>query len=172
MIREKIIRTKVYYAIESDGTVISPTSITKQDNNNFDGWINYANNDTKAGKLVLTGRNGHPNLTFRTTGKNDLWFHDPHEFIVPPKYSVSTLNAPTLNETQPIIRRLSDAASYELWHQRMGHCGQTALLHLHKHTKGVPTLRGNAFYKCPSCMTRKLCIKQPIGQKGRKNTKQ
>ena len=67
-----VIQTKVYYATESDGTVLSPTAITKQNNDNFDGWINYTNNDTKAGKLVFTGRNGHPNLTFRTTGNNDL----------------------------------------------------------------------------------------------------
>ena len=67
-----VIRTKVHYATESDGTVLSPTAITKQNNDNFDGWINCANNDTKAGKLVLIGRNGHPNLTFRTTGNNYL----------------------------------------------------------------------------------------------------
>ena len=34
-----IIRTKVYYAKESDGTVLSPTAITKQNNDRFDGWI-------------------------------------------------------------------------------------------------------------------------------------
>ena len=38
----------------------------------FNGWINYVDNDTKSGKLVLTGRKGQPNLTFRTTGTNDL----------------------------------------------------------------------------------------------------
>ena len=54
----------------------------------------------------------------------------------------------------------------------MGHCGQTTLLNLHKHATGVYNIRGNAFYKCPSCMTKKLCIKQPIGQKCRENTKQ
>ena len=70
------------------------------------------------------------------------------------------------------IKKLSYATSYELWHQRMGHCGQHPLKNLHKHAIGVPKLRGNAFYKCPSCMTRKICIKQPVGQARRKNTKQ
>ena len=54
----------------------------------------------------------------------------------------------------------------------MGHCGQHALSNLHKHANGFPQLRGNAFYKFPSCMTRKLFIKQPVGNNKRKNTKQ
>ena len=41
-----------------------------------------------------------------------------------------------------------------------------------KHVDEVPQLRSNAFYKCPSCMTRKLGIKQPVGNNRRKNTKQ
>ena len=168
-----IVRTKVYYAVESDGTVLSPTAITKQNKNKFNGWINYADNDTKSGKLVLTGRKGQPNLTFRTTGTNDLWFHDPNEFILPNNV-VNNLNSTSsaLDKNRLTINRLSDAASYELWHQRLGHCGQTVLQCIHKYVKGVPKLRGNAFYKCPSCMTRKLCIKQTIGQTIRKNTKQ
>ena len=43
---------------------------------------------------------------------------------------------------------------------------------LHQHAEGAPKLRDNAFYRCPSCMTRKLCIKQPVGKQKRKNTKQ
>ena len=54
----------------------------------------------------------------------------------------------------------------------MGHCGQHVLYNLHKHVDEVPQLRSNAFYKCPSCMTRKLGIKQPVGNNRRKHTKQ
>jgi hypothetical protein len=32
------------------------------------------------------------------------------------------------------------------------------------HAIGVPQLRGNAFYRCPSCMSGKLCTKRPIGK--------
>ena len=110
-----IVRTKVYYAVESDGTVLSPIAITKQNKNKFNGWINYADNDTKSGKLVLTGRKGQPNLTFRTTGTNDLWFHDPNEFILPNNV-VNNLNSTSsaLDKNRLTINRLSDAASYEL----------------------------------------------------------
>ena len=31
----------------------------------------------------------------------------------------------------------------------------------HKDVDGVPKLRGNAFYRCPSCMSGKLCTKLP-----------
>ena len=30
------------------------------------------------------------------------------------------------------------------------------MTNLHKHSTGVPTLRGNPFYKCPSCLISKL----------------
>lgn len=61
-----IIWTKVYYVVESNGTVLLPTVFTKQNTDKFDEWINYANNDTKAGKLVLIGRISDPNFTFLT----------------------------------------------------------------------------------------------------------
>ena len=32
---------------------------------------------------------------------------------------------------------------------------------MHKHADGIPPLRGNTFYKCPSCMSGKLCTKNP-----------
>ena len=31
----------------------------------------------------------------------------------------------------------------------------------HKVSDGVPKLKGNAFFRCPSCMTMKLCTKRP-----------
>ena len=60
-----------------------------------------------------------------------------------------------------MINRLSDAAKWELWHQRMVHVGTQTMEQTHKHTDGVPMLRGNAFYCCPSCMPGKLCTKLP-----------
>ena len=168
-----VIRTKVYYSTDSDGTVLSPTAITKQNKDRFDGWIQYTNNDSKAGKVVLTGRSGYSNLTFHTFGTNDLWYHDPNEVIITKSTNNSTVQHDSITTTPFLhINRLSDAASYELWHQRMGHFGQRCLQTLHQHTIGVPKLRDNAFYRCPSCMTRKLCIKKPISKAKRKNTKQ
>ena len=108
-------------------------------------------------------------------------FHDFNE-LVPNNPVVNSLSQQNNNKSPHTIdnnnnvprqiHQLSNAASYELWHQRMGHCGQHALSNLHKHTDEFPQLRGNAFYKFPSCMTRKLFIKQPVGNNKRKNTKQ
>ena len=47
---------------------------------------------------------------------------------------------------------MSQAASYELWHQRLCHPGNNVMQNIHKHTTGVPILKGNTFWKCPSCM--------------------
>ena len=58
------------------------------------------------------------------------------------------------------LNALSDAARYELWHQRLAHCGTWAMENAHKHVIGVPKLRGNLFYKCASCMHGKLCTKR------------
>ena len=63
---------------------------------------------------------------------------------------------------EPRINFLSDAAKFELWHQRLGHIGKSKLELTHKHCDGVPKLRGNAFYKCPACMAGKLCTKNPV----------
>lgn len=51
--------------------------------------------------------------------------------------------------------------AFELWHQRLGHCGTKTLRVQHGHCVGIPRLKGNTFYRCPSCMQRKLCTKQP-----------
>ena len=45
---------------------------------------------------------------------------------------------------------------YKLYHQRLGHCGQCILSIIHKHIKGIPKLKGNAFYICPSCALAKI----------------
>lgn len=47
---------------------------------------------------------------------------------------------------------MSQAASYELWHQRLCHPGTNIMQNIHKHSKGVPILKGNTFWKCPSCL--------------------
>ena len=65
-------------------------------------------------------------------------------------------NLPTIR-----INRLSDAALWELWHQRLAHPGTQVMEQAHKDVDGVPKLRGNAFYRCPSCMSGKLCTKLP-----------
>jgi hypothetical protein len=145
----KELLTKAYYSAEVDGTIISPTAMVQQHITSYTAWLKYCDCDEKEGTLKLVGRNDNPTLSFKIHCHNDLWYHDPS--------SVG-------DTTTPSIKHLSNAASYELWHQRTAHAGTNTLETLHKHVIGVPALKGNAFYRCPSCMSGKLCTKRSIGK--------
>ncbi len=152
----EILYVTCYYSEEVDGTIISPTAICSQYRDRFYGWMQYANCRNKKGTITLLGDNDEDNEIFEVYSNNDLWFHEPHT-IGP------VLDCPKLN------RLLSNAARYELWHQRTAHSGQKTMEILHNHADGVPKLKGNAFYRCPSCMSGKLATKQPIGVKSKKH---
>lgn len=57
-----------------------------------------------------------------------------------------------LQDTRPIIHRLTQPAQYELFHQRFGHPGERTMSILHKNVDHVPQLKGNSFYRCASCL--------------------
>jgi hypothetical protein len=61
---------------------------------------------------------------------------------------------------RPTIHHLTQPAQYELYHQCFGHPGERAMSELHKYIDDVPQLKGNAFYKCSSCMHAK-CKQRP-----------
>ena len=157
-----LLTAKAYYSDEVDGTIISPTTIIRHNNQNFGAWMQYSSVDDNAGHIELIGKHGQKNLIFNTVSDNDLWFHDPESLVVD--------NFSPSNPT-PKIRKLSAAAKYELWHQRLGHPGINTMADIHKHVDGIPQLRGNPFYRCPSCMAGKLCNKQPIGKSKKTRTK-
>ena len=154
----EILYPTAYYCENVDGTIISPTTITTQFKDRFSGWLQHSNIDDNKGTLTFISRTGD-NFICPTICENDLWFHVINSSTNTPS------NEPT---TKPTINKIGSAATYELWHQRTAHAGTSTLEILHKHVDGVPKLRGNAFYKCPSCMSAKLCTKQPIGKKRRK----
>ena len=143
-----ILYATAYYSAEVDGTIISPTTLVKQHTELYSGWMQHADCDNKSGYITLIGRNGC-DKEFKTTCVNDLWYHDSS--------SIGTHNNARIN-------KLNSAARYELWHQRTAHAGESALANLHKHVTGVPPLQGNAFYRCPSCMSGKLSTKRAIGK--------
>jgi deoxyuridine 5'-triphosphate nucleotidohydrolase len=142
---------KAYYSKDVDGTIISPTAMVKQHISSYSAWAKYANCDSNVGTLKMLGRENMENKEFKIFCKNDLWYH--HIDSLTPRSSSS-----------PKVNHLSNAAKYELWHQRTAHAGTNTLEVLHKHATGVPPLKGNAFYRCPSCMSGKLCTKRAIGK--------
>ena len=143
------IKVQAYYSKQVDGTIISPTTIVRQNIDKYTGWIQYADVRNNKGTIVLTGEPGVEDVRLPVTSINDLWYHE---------------QSPMDKTSKATVRKLNAAAEYELWHQRTGHAGTTCLHNLHKHAKGVPKLRGNAFYRCPICMADKLCTKVPIGK--------
>jgi dUTP pyrophosphatase len=143
-------KVKAYYSADVDGTIISPTAMVRQHATKFKAWLKYCNCEDNKGTIKLIGKDGQENLSFSIYGTNDLWYHSDDSL--------------TPNQMKPKINYLSNHAKFELWHQRLAHVGINTLENLHKHVVGVPPLKGNAFYRCPSCMSGKLCTKRPIGQ--------
>ena len=146
----KHLAVKVFYGPNIDGTIISPQALVKQYNTIFSGWYQAANCDTNTGHLELIMRDGG-SIQFDMICLENLWFHKQSEDnTVQEKLKGSV-----------VINRLTDAQAYQLWHERLCHPGKVCMSCIHHHVKGVPQLRGNAFWRCPSCMASKLSIKQP-----------
>ena len=120
----EILLVTCYYSAEVDGTIISPTAIVAQMSDRFYGWMQYSNCTNNKGTITLLGTDGAENETFPTYSMNDLWYHEPHTI------------GPIANTAK--INRLSNAARYELWHQRTAHAGSKTLETLHHHADGVP----------------------------------
>ena len=122
----------------------------------------YTDYDEGLGYIQLLRRNGIQKDTFRIYKSNDLWYHD--NFI-----SQSCNSSSIKSNTTPQINVLSNAATFELWHQRLGHPGSRTMENIHKYVNGVPKLRGNAFWKCPSCISSKI-QKRAVSKKPNKNS--
>ena len=145
----EILKPISYYSPDIDGTIISPTAIVREFNDRFTGFSKVCDCSKKQGYLSFNTHDANAQQAIiPLTSKNDLWYH-----------SFSTSHTPHSNlDTTKSINRLSQAANYELWHQRLCHPGQTIMDTIHKHADNVPKLKGNSFWKCPSCMQGK-CTK-------------
>ena len=141
---------RLYYGDNIDGTIISPQAIVQQYKKDFCGWYQAANCDNNTGHLGLMMRDGNK-VQFDMICVDNLWFHKQAEQPTSVRQSKGSV----------VINRLTDAQAYQLWHERLCHPGKTCMSCIHHHVKGIPQLRGNAFWRCPSCMASKLSIKQP-----------
>ena len=141
-------KVKVYYSPSVEDTIISPQAISSDNKHDVNGWYQYANTDNDSGILGFSLRNG-AKLEFTLYCHNNLWYHSIDE-KKPINYKGSVANV------------LSDSQNYQLWHSRLGHPGINTMKSIHHHSTGVPKLKGNAFWRCPSCMPMKLAIKKPL----------
>lgn len=140
----EILKIASYYSPDISGTIVSPDAIARQYKDRFQGFRKICDCHNNKGYLILDARsNQHQAASFRLESYNHLWYHV--EGAIPN----------TTITTKHQIHSMSQAASYELWHQRLCHPGTNVMQNVHKHTKGIPRLKGNSFWKCPSCMNGK-----------------
>jgi deoxyuridine 5'-triphosphate nucleotidohydrolase len=142
----------MYYSPNATNTIVSPTAICHQ-HPELIGYHQWSNVKTNEGMLTFVDRYSQPIFLVAMSGHNGLWFH--------------TTTAPDIKVSSIQVNALSDAAKWELWHQRLAHCGSWAMENAHKHVIGIPPLRGNSFYRCPSCMVGKLCTKRSNNKRNR-----
>jgi hypothetical protein len=150
-----IILINMYYSPNATNTIISPTAICSQVDHT-DGFHQWSNIRSKKGYLEFIRSDSIDEANFRVmlVEDNGLWYHSEAGYVSSTSDSSLQVNA------------LSDAAKYELWHQRLGHCGAWALENAHKHCIGVPKLRGHRSISVPhvwreSCAPNEATISVP-----------
>jgi hypothetical protein len=145
----EIILVRCFYCPQASGTILSPSDINAQYSDRYTGWVMDTDFDSKTGNFKLIARDGVNHLTFSAYSENQLWFHYLDQVTNSEYTKIGT-------DTRAIVRNLTGSASYELWHHRLGHPGDTVMSNIHNHVIGVPKLRRPKFYSCASCMSAKM----------------
>ena len=145
------------YCAEASGTIISPNDIVAQYQQHYSGWTMTTNFDSKCATLQFISRDGINHVYFDAYGKNNLWYH---YLDINSEQTYHTLH----NHAKSIIRALSQGASYQLWHHRLGHVSDKVMQQAHLHCKGVPKFRKHHFFQCSTCLASKF-KKKHIGPK-------
>ena len=107
------------------------------------------NYDSKLGIFQLTARDGINHLNFNSYSENNLWFHYLDQVTNDEYESIGV-------QAKAVVKMLTNGASYELWHNRLGHPGDTIMSKVHNHVNGIPKLKKNKFYSCAACMSAKF----------------
>jgi dUTP pyrophosphatase len=145
----EIILIRCLYCAEASGTILSPSDINSQYSDRYSGWTMTTDHDSKTGIFKLLSRDGINHLEFTSYSENNLWFHYLDQ-VTEKEYNHFG------NTAKAIVKTLSASASYELWHNRLGHPGERIMSEIHKHVSGVPKLKRNKFYSCSSCLSAKF----------------
>jgi deoxyuridine 5'-triphosphate nucleotidohydrolase len=153
----EIILIRCLYCADVSGTIISPSDVNSQYSHRYGGWTMATDHDSKTGKFRLIARDGINHLSFTSYSENNLWYHYLDQVTASEYKALGS-------STKAMIKTLSNAANYELWHNRLGHPGERIMQEVHKHVTGVPKLKRNKFYSCSACISAKF-RKQHIGKK-------
>jgi dUTP pyrophosphatase len=131
------------YSEQAVGTLISPTAITKQYSEVFEGWTLFANTTNSSGYMKLIHHDGINHATLPMFCEDRLWYH-----------YLNTNDSQHIEK--PSIRRLSNLSEYTLWHHRLGHPSDAVMQNMHLYDRGIPKLKVPDFYKCQMCALGKI----------------
>jgi hypothetical protein len=145
----EIILIRSLYCPHASGTILSPSDINAQYLDRYDGWSMVTNYDSKIGIFKLMARDSVNHLEFSAYSENNLWFHYLDQVTASEYERIG-------KEASAVVRTLTNGAAYELWHNRLGHPGETIMSRIHEHVIGVPKLKKNKFYSCAACMSAKF----------------
>jgi hypothetical protein len=145
----RILLIHCYYSQDVAETIISPNDIVSQNLDQYNKWKFSANHDNGNGRFQLIARDGISHYQFTAYNENNLWFHYNCGLTPSEKAQLNP-------KVKSIIRTLSEGASYELWHHRLGHPGEKVMSIIHHHVKGVPKLKKNHFYSCAACLAKNI----------------
>ena len=94
--------------------------------------------DKSVGHIQLIAREGYQDVDIPIYTVNDLCYHHHSHTVVDLTKWKNESGIPTVNW-------LSDAAKYELWHQRLVHPGSRVKEQQHQCSDGVPQLLALSF---------------------------
>ena len=142
----EVVLVKCYYSEAAAETIVSPNDIVTNHIHDFISWSQYSNIDTGSGRLEFHRRDQATPLTFHLTAHNGLWYYNNNN----DDDDYTTWVSRCL-QNNPVVRRLSKAAEYHLYHFRYGGAGERDLSGVHHHTDHQPKLHKHAFFKCDTC---------------------
>ena len=117
----KVIMVKTMYCKDVDGTIISPTTVVQQNEDQYHGFSIESDCDKGRGTLTLKNRDGKNYATYTMALENGLWFH----------------NHDNSKDITSSVKRMNMACYNNVWHGRLGHAGDSITTQIHNHVKGI-----------------------------------
>ena len=147
---DSYIQLPVYYSNDIDGTIISPTEVCMHNPTRYHIWEKTCDIKKGTGTLKFYSHdNSAVPATITLNMTNGLW------------YSQQCRHWKPLENDKGYVKTLTANASYELWHQRLGHPGTKIMQYMHQCTQGLPDMSKHKpqFYHCQSCDHAKITKK-------------
>ena len=157
----------IHYIPTSSGTVISPDKFVTDNPDLYDEFAHIGRPKKNEGCLIFQG--SKTRATLRLVRNNGLYYIS-NPILLPPQIPQWQLNTVTAGEQnlQQETQMSTKLKNLEIWHQRMGHPSNEALLQTQKSVEGIPALpTATPLFSCPFCDKAKM-HKIPTNKKTKK----